>query len=89
MYVTGANGQMSDITTAMIQNTPPAIETRYKTMIRSLSKNQGCQWELMDKDQNVVGSADWLVVAGSGIAHPRWSATFGGEPPLVAAQQKY
>ena len=88
-YVTGANGQMSEIAAALIRNTTPAIDTRYKTMVRSLSKNRGGQWELLDQDQHVVGSADWLVVAGSGIAHPRWSSTFGGEPPLVAAQQKY
>jgi hypothetical protein len=32
-----------------------------------------------------LGEADWLVVAGSGVAHPRWTATFGNEPPLVEA----
>lgn len=88
-YVTGYDGQMAEIAAAMIRNTTPSIETRYKTMVRSLSKTRDGRWELMDKDRNVVGSADWLVVAGSGIAHPRWSATFGGEPPLVAAQEEF
>merc|ERR1711865_511964 len=36
---------------------------------------------------NVIGTADWLVIAGSGVAHPRWSNTFSGEPPLIAAEQ--
>jgi hypothetical protein len=42
-------------------------------------------WRLTDKDGNVLVETEWLLVAGSGMAHPRWTAAFGGEPPLLAA----
>ena len=87
-FVTGANGEMAQIASSLIRGMP-SIETRYKTMVRSLTKGPNGEWELRDKNQEIVGSADWLVVAGSGVAHPRWSATFGGDPPLVAAEREH
>ena len=87
-YVTGDNGEMSRIAESLIRNIP-SIETKYKTMVRALSRTDSGEWELRDKHEQVVGSADWLVVAGSGIAHPRWSNTFGGEPPLIAAEKEH
>eukprot|EP00951_Prasinocladus_malaysianus_P050176 scaffold677743_cov57-Prasinocladus_malaysianus.AAC.1 len=42
-------------------------------------------WRLYAKDSSCLGEYDWLAVAGSGVAHPRWSKAFGGPPPLVAA----
>ena len=85
-YVTGADGEMSRIATSLISGIP-SIETKYKTMIRGLSRTSNGEWELRDKNQELIGTADWLVVAGSGIAHPRWSNTFGGEPPLIVAEK--
>jgi predicted NAD/FAD-dependent oxidoreductase len=35
----------------------------------------------------MVGAFDFLVVTSTGLAHPRWRTTFGGEPPLVEAAQ--
>mmetsp|Transcript_49608 Transcript_49608/g.55281 ORF Transcript_49608/g.55281 Transcript_49608/m.55281 type:complete len:531 (+) Transcript_49608:69-1661(+) len=104
MYITGASGEMSDLSTSLLAGFPSSIiNTQYKTMIRGLSritntnnKNDNDnsdgggkqQWELRDKSERVVGVADWLVIAGSGVAHPRWSKTFGGEPPLIEAEQE-
>jgi len=85
-YVTGANGEMSQIASSMVSGIP-SVETKYKTMIRGLSREPDGEWKLLDKSDKVIGSADWLVVAGSGVAHPRWSKTFGGEPPLIAAEK--
>jgi hypothetical protein len=82
---------MSEIAASLIRGIP-SIETKYKTMVRALSRaaqTTGTEWELKDKDEQVIGTADWLVVAGSGIAHPRWSNTFGGQPPLIAAEQEH
>lgn len=47
-------------------------------------------WRLLDKENKVLEECDWLVVSGSGVAHSRWSKTFGGTPPLaeVAASVK-
>lgn len=85
-FVTGTNGEMSRIAASLVSGIS-SIETKYKTMVRGLSRTQNGEWELLDKNQERIGTADWLVVAGSGIAHPRWSTTFGGEPPLIAAEQ--
>jgi predicted NAD/FAD-dependent oxidoreductase len=90
-YITGANGEMSEIAASLIRGIP-SIEIKYKTMVRALSRvarTTGAVWELKDKHEQVIGTADWLVVAGSGVAHPRWSNTFGGEPPLIAAEQEH
>mmetsp|Transcript_144 Transcript_144/g.200 ORF Transcript_144/g.200 Transcript_144/m.200 type:complete len:450 (+) Transcript_144:2-1351(+) len=84
-YITGSNGEMSGISSSLIHNIP-SIETKYGTMIRGLASNDGT-WELKDKTDTIVGTSDWLIIAGSGIAHPRWSATFGGEPPLIEAEK--
>jgi len=85
-YITGANGEMSQIASSLISGIP-SIETKYKTIIRGLSRTPSGGWDLLDKSEKIIGSADWLVVAGSGVAHPRWTNTFGGEPPLIAAEK--
>ncbi|XKF15433.1 NAD(P)-binding protein [Halomonas sp. BLK-85] len=88
--ITGINGEMAAIAGALMLDDHnarlPRINSAYSTMIRGLSRSDGeeAPWILRDKNAEEVGRADWLVVAGSGVAHPRWSDTFGGEPPLVA-----
>lgn len=88
IFVTGANGEMSTVAASLICDLP-SIETKYRTMVRGLNRAKNGEWQLLDKDQKTIGSADWLVVAGSGVAHPRWTATFGGEPPLIAAEREH
>lgn len=87
VFVTGGNNEMSDIASSLL-STPPTtknpIGTRYSSMVRSLSRTES-RWHLHDKSGTTLGSADYLIVAGSGIAHPRWTDTFGGPPPLLAA----
>ena len=89
--ITGPDGEMANIAGAMLKDVHgallPGITTAYSSMVRGITRDGGGdgQWVLSDKDSQEIGRADWLVVAGSGIAHPRWSATFGGEPPLVLA----
>ena len=84
--VVGANGEMANIAASLLPN----ITTAYSTMVRGLARGTGANepWILYDKQQAELGRADWLIVAGSGIAHPRWSETFGGPPPLVEAAAK-
>ncbi len=91
--VTGAGGEMAQIAEGLLRDEHGGvlapIETRFTSMVRGLSREPtgNAQWRLTDKHGETVGQADWLIVAGSGVAHPRWSQTFGGEPPLVAAAQ--
>lgn len=89
--ITGGNGEMAEFANNLLQDHENAmlspIVPAYSTMIRGLARGQdeNAEWVLTDKNQKEVGRAHWLIVAGSGVAHPRWSATFGGEPPLVQA----
>jgi len=85
MYITGANGEMSQISSSLLSDLP-SVQTKYKTMIRGLAKTADGVWEMRDKSDTLIGSADWLVVAGSGVAHPRWTNSFGGVPPLIEAE---
>jgi len=95
-YITGAYNKMSNIASSLLTQDIDSsiIDTKYKTMIRGLSyttiddsDTSGRKvWQLKDKSNEVIDTADWLIVAGSGIAHPRWTAAFGGEPPLIAAE---
>jgi len=92
-YITGAYNKMSNIASSLLTQDIDSsiIDTKYKTMIRGLSYTVTADsdtkvWQLKDKANEVIDTADWLIVAGSGIAHPRWTAAFGGEPPLIAAE---
>ena len=97
-YITGVNYEMSNIAESLLTHEidTSIINTKYKTMIRGLSyttiddsdTNRRKVWQLKDKSNEVIDTADWLIVAGSGIAHPRWTAAFGGEPPLIAAEME-
>ena len=84
-FIIGRNNEMANIAGAMLL---PGINTQYSTMVRGLDRHGSgdhAEWVLSDKTGAAVGRADWLLVSGSGIAHPRWADTFGGEPPLVTA----
>jgi len=88
LYVTGENNEMTQLASSLLAGVrpPSALTTRYSTMVRGLSRNHDDgRWQLHDKSGATVGAADWIIVAGSGVAHPRWTSTFGGAPPLVAA----
>ena len=89
--ITGRDGEMANIAGDLLRDGNDQllspIVTHYSSMVRGLSRGPrpGDPWRLSDKNGDEIDRADWLIAAGSGIAHPRWSATFGGEPPLVAA----
>eukprot|EP00928_Gymnodinium_smaydae_P019721 TRINITY_DN17582_c0_g1_i1.p1 TRINITY_DN17582_c0_g1~~TRINITY_DN17582_c0_g1_i1.p1 ORF type:complete len:431 (+),score=118.07 TRINITY_DN17582_c0_g1_i1:70-1362(+) len=66
------------------------VAKSYGRMVRGLVPVRGeadtvAGWRLLDKEDAVVAECDWLFVCGSGVAHPRWTQTFGGAPPLVQA----
>ena len=64
-------------------------ESYFKTMVRRVEPTivgdsvEG--WTLLDKDDQVILRTDWLIVSGSGAAHPRWRAAFKSEPPIIEA----
>lgn len=57
----------------------------FKTMVGSMEWLQGGGWRLFDREKGLLGEFDWLCISASGTCHPRWSKTFGGAPPMVAA----
>jgi predicted NAD/FAD-dependent oxidoreductase len=64
VYVTGSDGAMSNLAASLIADAP-SISLQFQSMIRGLTKSDG-RWQLQDKTGETIGSADWLVVAGSG-----------------------
>eukprot|EP01043_Picozoa_sp_COSAG02_P041379 COSAG02_NODE_3423_length_6770_cov_5.903912_2_plen_366_part_00 len=83
---TGVDG-MGSLTEGLLSNT--TVNCHFGSMVRDLTPmidgDRLDGWQLLDKNGEKLGEAEWLVVTGSAIAHPRWSATFGGEAPLLNA----
>jgi len=50
-----------------------------------ISESAVTGWRLQNKDGEIVCECDWLMISASGVVHPRWTRTFGGEPPLKRA----
>ena len=69
------------------------VTTHFATKVDGLEvldADGGMAWRLYggggrDKPSKDLGTFDYLVVTGSGIAHPRWEAMFGQEAPLIKA----
>lgn len=60
------------------------LQTVFGTMVSKIDPiDDG--WRLFSRSGEPLGDFDWLVVTSTGLAHPRWRDTFGGEPPLVEA----
>ena len=60
-------------------------DPRFRSMVRGIERTGDGAWALRGTDGSELGRFDWLAVSGSGVAHDRWTATFGGEPPLKVA----
>ena len=84
----GEGGVMGNLAASLIEGTGANVKTKYNSMVRGLERapnGDDGSWILRNGAGEILGEADWLVVAGSGVAHPRWTAPFGNEPPLVEA----
>jgi hypothetical protein len=69
----------------------PGVSFQGSTMVHQLERwpasetPGGVAWRLKGKDGKVLGDFDYLVVASTAPASPRWTRVFGGQPPLAAA----
>ena len=62
---------------------------RYGVMVRQLLASPGGPWLLLDDHGQLLAEADWLVLAGTLLAHPRAMRVFGwSEVPLGAAARQ-
>ena len=66
---------------------PPQV--RYGVMVQELVASPGGPWRLLDGQGQQLAQADWLVLAGTLLAHPRGPQVFGwSEVPLAAAARQ-
>jgi len=89
---TPRGGDMSTLCEALARGSgngsAPTAEFTFGKLARAFERGEGGGWLAKDGDGNTLGGADefdWLVVTGSGLCHSRWTAAFGGLPPLTAA----
>ena len=62
------------------------LTTRFGTLVRHLEPRTRGGWRLRDSSGAVLGEADWLVLSGTLLAHPRAMDRFGWpEVPLRRA----
>jgi len=63
-----------------------AISTHYSTLVRRLDHSSEQGWCLIDRQGDLLGQADWLVLSGTLLAHPRTQLILGWpEVPLRQA----
>jgi predicted NAD/FAD-dependent oxidoreductase len=64
-------------------------QVRYGVMVRELVPSPSGSWRLLDAQGQLLAEADWLVLAGTLLAHPRGPQVFGwSEVPLAAAARQ-
>ena len=65
---------------------PAPIHTHFSTLVRHLGHTREGGWQLLDREGALLGQADWLVLSGTLLAHPRTQLIFGWpEVPLKQA----
>ncbi len=71
---------------AEAQGPPGALSTHHGTLVRHLEPRRQGGWRLRDDSGELLGEADWLVLSGTLLAHPRAQELFGWpEVPLRQA----
>ena len=72
-------GGMGQISRGLLELAGDGIETHFGTLVRRLRPTLQGGWQLLDGDDQILGEADWLVLASTLLAHPRSLRTFGWE----------
>ena len=72
-------GGMGQLARGLLELAGGGIETHFGTLVRRLRPAPGGGWQLLDGDDQILGEADWLVLASTLLAHPRSQRTFGWE----------
>jgi hypothetical protein len=67
----------------------PAVRSHFSTLVRHLVFQPGRGWQLLNQQGELIGEAQWLVLSGTLLAHPRTRLIFGWpEVPLKQAVQE-
>ncbi|MCS5700169.1 NAD(P)-binding protein [Cyanobium sp. FGCU-52] len=79
-------GGMDRLCEGLLHQAGGAVEGRFGQLVRRLRASAGGPWELLAADGQTLGQADWLVLSGTLLAHPRARLTLGWESiPLAEA----
>ncbi len=79
-------GGMDHLCRGLLNLAGDACEAHYGTLVRHLGREGGL-WQLLGRNRERLGQADWLVFSSTLLAHPRSRSIFGWEdvPLQVAA----
>ncbi len=73
---------------AQAQGSRHSVTCHYGSLVRHLAVRPEGGWRLADANGAVLGEADWLVLSGTLLAHPRAMERFGwSEVPLQQAAE--
>ena len=65
------SGRPADLLVASSPMPASGIAAHYGVLVCSLAVTPGGRWQLFDRERQLLGEADWLVLAGTLLAHPR------------------
>jgi predicted NAD/FAD-dependent oxidoreductase len=70
--VAGMDGLCGGLLALAAAASPGAtLVEHYGVLVRHLAVTPAGAWQLLDRDRQLLGEADWLVLAGTLLAHPR------------------
>ncbi|MGB7563244.1 MAG: FAD-dependent oxidoreductase, partial [Prochlorococcaceae cyanobacterium] len=76
-------GGMDQLCQGLLQLAGERVELHVGTLVRHLSVTPTGRWQWFDGNHQLLGEADWLVLSGTLLAHPRSQRLLGWEePPL-------
>jgi predicted NAD/FAD-dependent oxidoreductase len=76
-------GGMDQLCRGMLELGGTDLQLNGGCLVRHLERSADGGWDLLDHQQQRLGVADWLVLSGTLLAHPRCQALLGWpEPPL-------
>jgi predicted NAD/FAD-dependent oxidoreductase len=66
-----ASGRPADPMVASGPMPASGVSVHYGVLVCYLAVTPGGRWQLFDRERELLGEADWLVLAGTLLAHPR------------------
>jgi hypothetical protein len=79
-------GGMEQLCRGLLALAEGAVEQHYGVLVRDLAVSEQGRWRLLDRQGAALVDADWLVLAGTLLAHPRSRLLLGWDTvPLQGA----
>ena len=76
-------GGMDQLCRGLLELAGSDVDLHSQCLVRDLATTAAGGWELFDQQQQWLGTADWLVLSGTLLVHPRCQTLLGWpEPPL-------